>query len=199
MKIFYILIFLTFIINSCGQVEKGNKMEYDKDNKFKKSTDSKNVDLVDISFLTMSGDSTSLIEYKGKIVLLVNVASKCGFTSQYSKLEELYQSYKDKGLIVIGFPANNFGNQEPGTNEEILNFCQTNFGVTFPVMSKISVKGRDKHPLYVYLTENSSFSGEIKWNFSKFLIDQNGKVVGRFAPQTQPNSKKIINIIEGLL
>ena len=199
MKILYILIFLILITNSCNQVEKANKMEIDKKNKIEKTTKNKNVSFIDIPFLTMSGDSTSLIKYKGKIVLLVNVASKCGFTSQYSKLEELYQSYKDKGLIVIGFPANNFGNQEPGTNEEILNFCQTNFGVTFPVMSKISVKGRDKHPLYVYLTENSSFSGEIKWNFSKFLINQNGKVVGRFAPQTQPNSKRIINIIEGLL
>jgi glutathione peroxidase len=199
MKIFYILIFLILIINSCSQVEKGNKMKFDEENKIEKSTDNKNVSFVDIPFLTMSGDSTSLIKYKGKIALLVNVASKCGFTSQYSKLEELYQSYKDKGLVVIGFPANNFANQEPGTNEEILNFCQTNFGVTFPVMSKISVKGDDKHPLYVYLTEKSSFSGEIKWNFSKFLVDQNGEVVGRFAPQTQPNSKKIINIIESLL
>ena len=197
MKSRYLCIYILFVFIFIGingtwsQTKKANKMNND----YKSNIE----DITDIPFLTMSGDSVSLNKYKGKIILLVNVASKCGFTSQYSKLEELYQSYKDKELIIIGFPANNFGNQEPGTDQEILNFCQTNYGVTFPVMSKISVKGKDKHPLYVYLTENSSFSGEVKWNFSKFLIDQNGEVVGRFAPQTKPNSKKIINTIESLL
>ena len=187
------------LLLNCSQCV-NNFVKHSKQNiKLCGTCNNKITNLIDIPFLTISGDTTNLSKYKGKVVLLVNVASKCGFTSQYAGLEKLYQSYKEKGLVVIAFPANNFGNQEPGSNEEILNFCQTNFGVTFPIMSKISVKGEDKHPLYTYLTEHSSFSGEIKWNFSKFIIDQNGQVIKRFAPQTKPNSKKIINKIEGLL
>ena len=194
----YFLIFvLTFTSKSDGHESVKIKQEEVKQEKPLNKSDL--TDFGEINFLTISGDSISLSAFKGKIILLVNVASKCGLTPQYKDLEDLYQSYKDKGIVVIGFPANNFGNQEPGTNDEILNFCQTNYGVTFPMMAKISVKGEDKHPLYKYLTEKSTFTGEIEWNFSKFLIDQNGKVVERYASQTKPKSKKIIEKIESLL
>ena len=136
--------------------------------------------LQDIPFQTITGESTSLKDYAGKVIMIVNVASRCGFTGQYAGLEELYQTYSDSGLVVIGFPANNFGGQEPGSNEEILSFCQTKFDVTFPMMAKVSVKGKDKHPLFRRLTEGNEFSGEIKWNFTKFLIDREGKLAGRF-------------------
>jgi glutathione peroxidase len=158
-----------------------------------------NIDYKNIQFETITGDTASLAEFKGKVVLLVNVASKCGFTKQYAGLEELYQTFKDSGLVVIGFPANNFGGQEPGTNEEILEFCTTNFGVSFPMMSKISVKGENKHPLYVYLTEQSNFAGEIKWNFTKFLFDREGKPTARFGSMVKPMSKKITVKIKELL
>ena len=195
--LYFIIIVLTFVSKS-----EGNESVKIKQEDVKQEKPLNNLDLTDfgdIHFLTISGDSISLSAFKGKIILLVNVASKCGFTSQYKDLEDLYQSYKDKGFVVIGFPANNFGNQEPGNNDEILNFCQTNYGVSFPMMAKISVKGDDKHPLYSYLTEKSAFSGEIKWNFSKFLIDQKGQVVERYASPTSPKSKKIIKKIESLL
>ena len=154
---------------------------------------------VNITFGTITGDTTSLADYKGKVVLLFNAASKCGFTPQYEDLEKLYQTYKDSGLVVIGFPANNFGNQEPGTNEEILDFCRINYGVTFPMMSKISVKGDNKHPLFVYLTEKSNYPGEIKWNFEKFLLDKNGQLIARHESRVKPFDKELVTQIERLL
>ena len=150
-------------------------------------------------FNTIDGKVSSLANFKGKVLLLVNVASKCGYTRQYKGLEELYRTYKDSGLVIIGFPANNFGQQEPGTDEEILSFCQTTFDVTFPMMSKISVLGEDKHPLYIYLTEKSNLPGEIKWNFTKFLLDRNGNLVERFVSQDEPMSDKIVGKIKELL
>jgi len=154
---------------------------------------------LDIPFNAITGEKTSLRDFKGKVLLLVNTASECGFTPQYAGLEKLYETYKDSGLVIIGFPANNFGGQEPGTDTEILNFCRSKFDVTFPMMSKISVKGKDKHPLFVYLTEKSPITGEIKWNFSKFLIDRNGDLVARFPSQTKPFDEELVSRIKELL
>jgi len=145
---------------------------------------------------SIDGQPAPLAAYKGKVLLLVNVASKCGFTPQYTALEALYEKYKDKGLVVIGFPANNFMSQEPGTNEEIKTFCTRKYNVTFPMYSKISVKGDDKAALYQYLTETG---GEIKWNFTKFLVSKDGTVVARFEPKVTPDSPEVISAIEKAL
>lgn len=152
-----------------------------------------------IPFKTITGDSTDLAAYTGKVVLIVNVASECGNTPQYEGLETLYETYKDSGLVILGFPANNFGEQEPGTNEEILTFCQTKFNVKFPMMSKVSVLGEDKHPLFVQLTEKSSIPGDIKWNFAKFLLDRKGQLVARFDPKVEPMSEEVVAKIKSLL
>ena len=152
-----------------------------------------------IPFNTIGGNGSSLAAFKGKVVLVVNVASECGYTPQYEGLQKLYQNYKDKGLVLVGFPANNFGAQEPGTNEQILTFCQTKYHVTFPMMAKISVKGKDKHPLFTYLTEQSPIKGEIKWNFSKFLLDKDGKLVARYDSGVKPEDPELTSRIESLL
>jgi glutathione peroxidase len=157
-----------------------------------------NANYLNIPFKTISGHDSTLEAFKGKVVLIVNVASKCGHTPQYAGLEKLYEKYKAKGFVVIGFPANNFGSQEPGTNEEIAKFCSTTYGVTFPMMAKISVKGDDKHPLFVQLTEKSSIPGEIKWNFSKFLLDRTGKLAARFPSETEPSDPQLTSKIESL-
>ena len=143
---------------------------------------------------------TSLKAYAGKVVLLVNVASKCGFTRQYSGLEALYKKYKDKGLVVIGVPSNDFGGQEPGSAAEIKAFCTAKFDVTFPLMAKIHVKGAEKHPLYAALTgPDSAFPGEVKWNFQKFLIGRDGRLLGRFESQVTPESPRLIQAVEAAL
>jgi len=141
---------------------------------------------------TIDGADFSLDQYHGKKLLIVNTASKCGFTPQYKELQQLADLYKDK-VVVIGFPANNFGQQEPGTASEIKTFCSKNYGVTFPLSEKVSVKGDDIAPLFKYLTEapNPDFTGEIKWNFEKFLIDENGKLIHRFRSQTTPLDPKL--------
>lgn len=157
------------------------------------------IDYFHLPLKTIAGNDTTLESFKGKVVLLVNVASKCGNTKQYAALEELYRKYKDRGFVVVGFPANDFGGQEPGTDQEILNFCQSKFDVTFPMMSKISVKGEDKHPLYAYLTQESPFAGEIEWNFTKFILDRTGKPAARFTPKTVPDSDEVIATVERLL
>lgn len=164
-----------------------------------KTLEGANRGLCEIGFETITGDSTNLAAFKGKVVLIVNVASKCGNTPQYAGLESLYEKYKDSGLVVIGFPANNFGGQEPGTNDEILDFCTSEYNVTFPMMAKISVKGDDKHPLYVELTEKSSLPGEITWNFSKFLLNRDGELVARFEPKVLPESDEVVGAIKALL
>jgi glutathione peroxidase len=170
----------------------GNAQENDTSGKTnQKQADTEKIDYLTVPLVTITGDTTSLAEFDGKAILIVNTASKCGYTPQYEGLEELYEKYKDSGLVVIGFPANNFKNQEPGTNEEIQQFCSTEYGVTFPMMSKISVKGDDKHPLYVYLTEQSPFPGEITWNFNKFMLDRNGKVIARFDSKVTPMSDQV--------
>ena len=150
----------------------------------------------------IDGKDVSLADYKGKILLIVNVASKCGFTGQYEGLQKLYDTYKDKGFVILGFPANDFLGQEPGSNAEIRQFCTLNYGVTFPMFSKISVKGEDQHPLYDFLTDekaNPDYGGKITWNFNKFLIDGNGKVIGRFGTRTAPTSKTVIEEVEKAL
>jgi glutathione peroxidase len=147
---------------------------------------------------SIDGKPAPLANYKGKVVLVVNVASQCGYTPQYSALESTYEKYKDQGFVILGFPANNFGAQEPGTNEEIKTFCTRKYSVTFPMYAKISVKGADQSPLYTYLTKDAgpSVAGEIKWNFTKFLVDRNGNVVQRFEPEVTPDSKEVIAAIE---
>jgi len=147
---------------------------------------------------SIEGKPAPLADYKGKVVLIVNVSSQCGYTPQYSALEAIYEKYKDQGFVILGFPANNFGAQEPGTNEEIKTFCTRKYSVTFPMYSKISVKGADQAPLYAYLTKETGagIAGEIKWNFTKFLVDRNGKVVRRFEPAVAPDSKEVTGAIE---
>jgi len=147
---------------------------------------------------SIDGKPAPLADYKGKVVLIVNVASKCGFTPQYSALESIYEKYKDQGFVILGFPANNFGAQEPGTNAEIKTFCTRKYNVSFPMFAKISVKGADQAPLYAYLTQQTgtSIAGDIKWNFTKFLVDRNGNVIQRFEPEVTPDSKEVAEAIE---
>lgn len=147
---------------------------------------------------SIDGKPAPLAEYKGKVVMIVNVASQCGYTPQYSALEAIYEKYKDQGFVILGFPANNFGAQEPGTNEEIKTFCTRKYSVTFPMYSKISVKGADQAPLYAYLTKETGagIAGDIKWNFTKFLVDRDGKIVQRFEPAVTPDSKDVTTAIE---
>jgi glutathione peroxidase len=150
---------------------------------------------------TIEGDEKSLETYKGKVVLIVNTASKCGYTPQYEGLQAIYEQYKDQGLVILGFPANNFMGQEPGTDEEILEFCTAKYDVNFPMFSKVSVKGDDQHPLFSYLTkaENPDFTGDIKWNFEKFLIGKDGKLLHRYRSGVKPESKEMKSAIEEAL
>jgi glutathione peroxidase len=150
---------------------------------------------------SIDGKPLPLADFKGKVLLVVNVASRCGFTPQYSALESTYEKLKDQGFVILGFPANNFGSQEPGTNQEIKKFCQTKYSVTFPMYAKVSVKGDDQTPLYKYLTTqaNPALAGDIKWNFTKFLVDRDGNVVKRFEPDVTPDSPEVIAAIEKAL
>jgi glutathione peroxidase len=150
----------------------------------------------------IQGNPVDLGKYKGKVLLIVNVASKCGYTPQYADLEKIYETYKDKGLAVLGFPANEFGGQEPGTNSQILDFCTSTYDVKFDMFSKIVVKGADKVPLYQYLTskdDNGQYGGEIQWNFTKFLVSREGKVVARFEPKVKPTDAQAVKAIEAEL
>jgi len=142
-------------------------------------------------------NEVKLSEYKDKVLLIVNVASKCGFTSQYEGLQKIYELYKDRDFEILGFPCNDFGGQEPGTNQDIKNFCSRNYGITFPIFDKVHVKGEEKAPLFDLLTNNSvTGKSPIKWNFEKFIIDKEGNVVKRFRSITKPDSKKITSLIE---
>ena len=147
----------------------------------------------------INGKLISMSSFKGKKIMIVNTASKCGLTPQYKELEELYEKYKDKNLVIVGFPANNFMRQEPGNNKEIAQFCSATYGITFPMMAKISVKGKDMHPLYKFLTKkelNGKISSSVKWNFQKYLIDENGFLSKVISPQTSPLDKEITEWIE---
>ena len=176
-------------------------------------------EIYEIPVKTIDGNETTLNPYKGKTLLIVNVASKCGLTPQYEGLQKLYEKYQDKGFEILGFPANNFMGQEPGTEEEIKTFCDMNYNVSFPLFSKISVKGDNQHPLYNYLTEThpktdvgggfllklaklgqiSSKSNDVAWNFEKFLVNKNGEIVARFAPDVTPDDPKLVEKIEAEL
>jgi len=156
----------------------------------------------DFTLNSIDGQPSPLSSFKGKVVMLVNVASKCGYTPQYSALESTYEKYKDRGLVIVGIPANNFGAQEPGTNEEIKTFCSRKYNVTFPMMAKVSVKGSDQTPLYQFLTDktlNPTTGGEIKWNFTKFIFDRDGNAIARFEPEVTPDSSQVTAAIEKAL
>jgi len=158
--------------------------------------------IYDFTIKSIDGQPVPLSSYSGKVVLVVNVASKCGFTPQYAGLEAVYEKYKDRGLVIVGIPANNFAQQEPGTNDEIKKFCSNKYNVTFPMMSKVSVLGDDKAPLYTFLTGKDTdpqYAGDIKWNFTKFLFDRSGKPVARFEPATTPDSPEVTAAIEAAL
>lgn len=150
----------------------------------------------ELTMRSIDGQETPLAGFKGKVVLFVNVASQCGYTPQYKGLESLYRKYRDRGLVVVGVPANNFGSQEPGTNEEIKQFCTRNYAVTFPMMAKVSVKGAEAAPLYQYLQQAA---GEVRWNFTKFLVGQDGKVLQKFDSGVAPESADLAKAIEQAL
>ncbi|MBM3880115.1 MAG: glutathione peroxidase [Verrucomicrobia bacterium] len=157
--------------------------------------------LHDIPLKDIDGKATSLGQFKGKVLLVVNVASQCGYTRQYKPLEALYRQYKDRGLVILGVPSNDFGGQEPGSPDEIKAFCTSKFDVTFPLMEKVKVKtGPDQHPLYAALTgKSSAFPGEVKWNFNKFLVGRDGKLLARFESRDEPDSAKVTDAIEAAL
>lgn len=158
--------------------------------------------VLDFEMESLSGEPVQLAGYHGDVILIVNTASKCGHTPQYEPLQALHEQYGEQGLSVLGFPANNFGAQEPGTDEQIAAFCRENYGVGFDMFSKVSVKGDDQCDLYAFLTSeetNPGFAGPIRWNFEKFLIGRNGEVIARFAPKTQPDSEEVVAAIEAAL
>lgn len=158
--------------------------------------------ILDFTMKSIDDDDIPLSVFKGKVLLIVNVASRCGHTKQYGGLQKLYDTYHERGFEVLGFPANNFMGQEPGTNAEIKEFCSTQFGVTFPMFGKISVKGNDQHPLYRFLTSeatNPSFAGPVKWNFQKYLVNRDGEIIARFAPGAEPMSVDVVSAVEAAL
>ncbi len=162
----------------------------------------KNKSILDFKMKDIDGKDVQLKKYKGSVLLVVNTASKCGYTPQYEGLETIYEKYKAQGFYVLGFPANNFGGQEPGTEAEIKEFCESKYKVTFPMFAKISVKGDDQDPLYKFLTSkesNPNFAGDISWNFNKFLVDKDGKVVARFSSKDTPESEAVTQAIEKYL
>ena len=148
---------------------------------------------------SIDGKPIDLSKYQGRVVLMVNVASQCGYTPQYAGLEELHKKYAANGLSILGFPSNDFGAQEPGSDSEIAQFCKQNYGVEFDMFSKIVVRGSGQAPLYKYLTTHPKFSGQVDWNFEKFLISRNGEVIGRFKSEIEPSSKQMVSAIEGAL
>jgi len=147
----------------------------------------------------IDGTDVPLSKYKGKVILIVNVASQCGFTPQYKDLEALYEKYRDRGFVILGFPANNFGEQEPGTDPEIKKFCTSTYGVTFDMFSKISVMGSDQHPLYKFITSDPVYGGDVKWNFQKYLVNRDGKIIGKYFSRVTPLSPELTGAIEGAL
>jgi glutathione peroxidase len=156
--------------------------------------------IYDIPLKDINGKSTSLKNYKGKVLLVVNVASQCGLTPQYKALESTYKKYQSQGLAILGFPCNDFGSQEPGTNEEIKTFCSTKYNVSFPLFDKLHVKGSEQHPLYTALTgKTSPFPGDVQWNFGKFLVSREGKIIKRFEPKVTPDSPEVVEAIEAAL
>ena len=150
----------------------------------------------DFQFKDLDGSALNLSEYKGKVIIIVNVASQCGFTKQYEDMQNIWEKYQSKGIVMLGIPSNDFGKQEPGTSEEIKNFCEAKFGITFPMTEKVSVKGPESHPFYIWARENYGKSAIPKWNFHKIIVGRNGKIDDTFASITNPSSKKFIEAIE---
>lgn len=159
------------------------------------------VSIYEFPVTDIDGNELKLEDYKGKVLMIVNVASKCGYTPQYEGLQKIYEEFKDQGLVIVGFPANNFKGQEPGTEEDIKQFCTLNYGVTFPMTSKVSVVGDDQDALFSFLTSqpNIDFEGDIKWNFEKFLINKEGKLIRRFRSASKPDSEEVVSAIKELL
>ena len=153
----------------------------------------------DFNFNDLDGSNLNLSEYKGKVIIVINVASQCGFTKQYDDMQKVWEKYQSKGIIMLGVPSNDFGNQEPGSSEQIKNFCEAKFGISFPMTEKVSVKGQNAHPFYVWARENHGKSAIPKWNFHKIIIDRNGKVAETFSSMTNPSSGKFIKALENLL
>jgi len=151
------------------------------------------------SMEAISGQPKPLLDYKGKVLLIVNTASKCGFTPQYGDLQKLYENYQGRGFEILAFPANNFMNQEPGSDKEIQEFCDLRFKVRFPLFSKISVKGKDIHPLFTYLTTQPGMEGDVSWNFNKFLVDAEGKLIARYGSRTKPQDRELVDQLEQIL
>ncbi|NDP28775.1 MAG: glutathione peroxidase [Flavobacterium sp.] len=191
MKNLFILVFGVFLFSSCqGQ----NKQAKTDTPTMEKQT------IYQFKVEDLSGKPFDFASLKGKKIMIVNTASKCGLTPQYKELEALYKEYSSKGFVIVGFPANNFASQEPGTNEEIATFCQLNYGVTFPMMSKISVKGNDMHKIYQFLTQKSKNGledSEVSWNFQKYLLNEKGELVKVISPRTLPNDPEVLNWIKG--
>jgi len=180
------LLFLLFVAMAGAQSKSGGKVP----------------DVLNFTMTSISGQPVNLSKYQGKVVLIVNTASQCGYTYQYEGLQNLHRKYASQGLAIIGFPSNDFGQQEPGTDSEIQQFCKANYGVEFDMFSKVEVLGRGKVALYDYLTSKSSnpkFSGEIKWNFEKFLVGRNGEILGRFSSEIEPESQQVMSAIEAAL
>ena len=153
----------------------------------------------DFKFNDLDGSALNLSEYKGKVVVVVNVASQCGFTNQYEDMQNVWEQYQAKGIVMLGVPSNDFGKQEPGSNEDIKNFCEAKFGISFPMTEKVSVKGADAHPFYIWAEKNHGKSAVPKWNFHKIIINKEGKIEKTFSSMTNPSSKKFIEVIENLL
>ena len=153
----------------------------------------------DFNFVGLDGSTLNLSEYKGKVIVVINVASQCGFTNQYEDMQKIWEKYQGKGVIILGVPSNDFGKQEPGTNKDIKNFCEAKFGITFPMTEKVSVKGAGAHPFYVWARENHGKSAIPKWNFHKIIVDKSGKIAETFSSITNPSAKRFTKIIENLL
>ncbi|HNR31045.1 MAG TPA: glutathione peroxidase [Candidatus Hydrogenedentes bacterium] len=199
MKFSYLALLVTccgIVLAAVGAWSSAKKARADKE------SESTEQSPLDFKVKNIDGEEVDLAAYRGKVVLIVNVASKCGLTPQYAQLQALFEKYRDQGLAILGFPANNFLGQEPGKNDEIKAFCSTNYGVEFDLFAKISVAGDDIAPLYAFLTSkkrNGEFGGRIAWNFTKFLVDREGKVIARFGPRTRPEDKAVVEAVEKAL
>jgi len=177
----FILLIMVFSFTTSGIAGKYEKVAYD------------------FNFKDLDGSNLNLSDYKNKIIIVVNVASQCGFTKQYDDMQKIWKEYQDKGVVMIGVPSNDFGKQEPGSNEEIKTFCEAKFGITFPMTEKVVVKGDNAHPFYVWAKKNYGNNAVPKWNFHKIVIDRSGKIHDTFSSITNPSSKKFIKVIENLL
>ena len=204
-KKFLLVIFLSVVqitVISCSRstIQNSNSQTDTKSGQIKsEGNKSLNKNIYDLSVRTMDGENKSLSDYKGKVLLIVNVASKCGYTPQYEGLEAIYEKYKDKGFEILAFPCNDFGEQEPGTNDEIRTFCESKYNVTFTLFDKVNVLGDNKSPLYERLINNSEPSGDIGWNFEKFVVSKNGDIIARYKSKIKPDSEDLTAVIESEL